>query len=741
MNNKEIIDLRNSILDKLSKRQLKNTFNLLFKLVTNVQDWKISEKLSELETNYKYMLHYQFENTLDSDKDVIYNKLLRQLYELTDDVSDELLTVDSPNLFYERLRLNAVRPSISLHEIKKELNEIKESLSLVDLLENGERKHTEKRNLAIKRERLDVNLFGTVYSSPRASDEDKSLFTEFLTDNNIAIREKCLFISALTLNLYHRFDIKKVSILLDACQSSESMIAQRAIVGLVTLMQMYDHRWLLYPEGQTKLESLSEDENFKKSVLSIIKQLIRSRETEKISKKLTDEIIPEMMKFNSLAGKKLNLEDLMSDSDFMDKNPDWKKELENSGLANKLQEYSSLQMEGADVFHSTFASLKNFPFFSEVSNWFMPFDLSYSELQTLFPNSESETGLLHSAILNSPHMCNSDKYSFSLSLLQLPESQRQMMLGKFGEEADQLKELQKEAQALNPKIDSEVIANQYIQDLYRFFKLNINKNSFYDIFKLRLNFYDKKAIAPLISDKASMLQIANFCFDKNFFIEAEAIYEKLIVQNKNDSDIWQRLAYCKQMQNNLDDALKSYLQAELLLPNNSWIIKRIAQIYKSQKNPQLALEYYQRAILLTPTDINIELNIGHCYLELGEYEKALNSYFKIEFMDTKQARAWRPIAWTSFLLRKYDQAQKYYRQILSDKPTVHDYMNAGHVELCNGNKKMALEYYSKAVNLIDGFDKFEQLLDEDKKELLLAGIDPSFFPFLLDGLRYKTDLK
>lgn len=739
MNNKEIINLKKNILEKLSKRHLKNAFELLFKLVVNLQEWQISEKLSELETNYKYMLHYQFENTIDSDKDAIYNKLLRQLYELTDDAADELLTLESPNLFYERLRLNAVRPAISIEDIRKTLREIKESLSLIDLLDDGDRKRFEKRDLAIKRERCDINLFGTIYTSPRATDEDIRLFTEFLNDNDIAIREKCLFISALTLNLFHRFDKRKVNVLLDACHLDNLMISQRAIVGLVVFIQMYDQRWQLYPECQHKLDALSEDDGFRKSVLSIIKQLIRSRETEEISRKLTDEIIPEMMKFNSLAGKKLNLEDLMGDSDFMDKNPDWKKELESSGLANKLQEYSSLQMEGADVFHSTFASLKSFSFFSEISNWFMPFDLSYSELQTLLPNGDAEGSLLHSAILNSSHMCNSDKYSFSLSLLQLPESQRQMMLGRFGEEAEQLKELQKEAQAINPKIDSEIIANQYIQDLYRFFKLNINRSSFYDIFKLRLNFYDKKAISPLISDKASMLQIATFCFDKNFFVEAESVYTRLIEQNRSDSDIWQRLGYCKQMQNDLNGALDSYLQAELLSPDNSWIIKRIAQIYKSLKNPQLALEYYQRATQLNPNDLNIELNIGHCYLELGEYEKALNTYFKIDFLDTKQTRAWRPIAWTSFLLRKFNQSQKYYAQILSDKPTVHDYMNAGHVELCIGNKKIALEHYTKAAQQAENFDKFEQFFDEDKKELILAGVDTSFFPFLFDGLRYKLD--
>lgn len=396
-------------------------------------------------------------------------------------------------------------------------------------------------------------------------------------------------------------------------------------------------------------------------------------------------------------------------------------------------------MEGADVFHSTFSNLKNFPFFGELSNWFLPFDAQYSELQPLFSDKEGVNALLQTAVLNSTHMCNSDKYSFALSLMQIPPSQRQMMAGRFGEEADQMKELQKDAESLNAKVTEEAISNQYIQDLYRFFKLYPHRNSFFDIFKLRLNFYDKKSISPLISEHDYMLQIANYCFDKNFFPEALAIYQKLIDNGSTGSDLWQKLGYCKQMLDDLRGALDAFLQAELLSPDNSWIIKRIAQVYKSLKDPQHALEYYQRAAQLNPNNLNLELNIGHCYLDLGEYDKALNCYFKIELLDSNSTKAGRPIAWTAFLLRKFDLAQQYYQQILADKPNVHDFLNAGHVELCLNRKKAALDFYLKAVRKSSDFNQFVTLFEEDSKELIMAGVEASFFPFLLDELRYKLD--
>lgn len=737
MDTKVILDLKKNILEKLANRQLKDAFDLFRRLVANIQDWNISDKLSALETNYKYLLHYKFEGFDDPDRESIYRGILRSLYEYTDDASDELLTIVSPNVFYGKLRINVSRRSLALSEIQEQLMDLMESIPLVELLESGEIRRSQERELAVKRERLGTELFDLIFISSRSSELDLSEYKNFLQNQLVSEREKCLFISALTLNLFHRFDATKMSLLINACKDESICVKTRATVGLVIVLQMYDDRWNLYEELKYQLDSLSEDEAFKKSVFTVIKQLIQSRETEKISRKMTDEIIPEMMKLSSLAGKKLNMQDLTGGTDFAEKNPEWKKELEDSGLANKLQEYSNLQMEGADVFHSTFANLKNFSFFREMSNWFLPFDITYSELQTFSNESDDLSGLLRTAVLSSGHMCDSDKYSFAFSLLQIPSGQRQMMLNRFGEESQQIKELQKDALALNPTINEEIASNQYVQDLYRFFKLYSARSNFFDIFNLKLNFYEIESIFPIISDQSSMLKIANYCFDKNYLKEALFIYQKLVSKGKNDSSIWQKIAYCKQILEDMDGALDAYLKAELMDPQNSWILKKIAQVYKLRKNSELSLAYYQQALLLKPDDLNIELNIGHCYLELGDYEKALNSYFRVEVLETSSTKAWRPIAWTAFLLRKFDVSRNYYKQILAENPNMHDYLNAAHVELCSGNMKLAIDLYSSSLKLSSGFNQFFDIFEEDKKELLKADVNSSLFPFLFDELKYK----
>ncbi|MFV0331763.1 MAG: tetratricopeptide repeat protein [Dysgonomonas sp.] len=734
MNNRDIISLKKDILLNLSKRQLKDAFDLLIKLSVHLQDWKISGTLSELETNYKYMLHYMFEGVADPERETVYRNLLRSLYELTDDATEELLNIESSNIFYEKYRANAPKNN-SLAEYQFQLKDTLDSLSLADLIEDIEEKKNRKRELSVKRERIGSDIFNSIFVSSRANDTDMNDYLSFIDNPDLSVREKCLFLSALSMSLFHRFDAKKVQVLMHAAISDNMQLRARAIVGLVIVMQMYDIRWSLYPELQNQLDILSENQDFRKAILRTIIQLIRSRETEQISKKIREEILPEMMKINNLAGRKLNMEELMGDTDFSEKNPEWQKELEESGLGKKLQEYSNLQMEGADVFHSTFSGLKSFPFFSEMGNWFLPFDPSYSEFVSFFPEDNSNN-LLKTAILDSGHMCNSDKYSFCLSLLQISPAQREMMMGKMGVESEEIKQLQKEAQAMNPTIDDEVISNQYIQDLYRFFKLYPYRNGFFDIFKLSLNFYDKKSIAPLISDIDSMKKIALYCFDKNNFKEALDIFNRLVEIDNQSDNIWQKIGYCKQMLNDQSGALDAYLQADLLKPNNSWIIKRIAQLYRTLKKPELSLDYYKKAAKLSPDNISTELNIGHCYLELGDYEQALNSYFKVELLDSKGIKAQRPIAWTAFLLKKYDVSQRYYTQILTGKPTIHDYLNAGHVELCMGNKSEAIAYYKKAVYTDNDFELFTLLFDADKDSLIDHGVDKNIFPFLFDQIKY-----
>lgn len=92
---------------------------------------------------------------------------------------------------------------------------------------------------------------------------------------------------------------------------------------------------------------------------------------------------------------------------------------------------NELQLEGADVYMSTFAQLKTYPFFKEPYNWFYPFDMHHSSIIKEFGFKPTGDNAILSLILQSGFFCNSDKYSLCFTMAHIPQSQRTMMLSQM----------------------------------------------------------------------------------------------------------------------------------------------------------------------------------------------------------------------------------------------------------------------------------------------------------------------
>ena len=735
MNSIQIRDFIKKTNQLIEKKELKNAFDSISSLTEELNNWKITDKLNELKNNYKYMLHYLIEGSDDPEQEKIYNKLIRDTYKLTIDAAEASLINESSELFFEKMRISSVRSPLSLDEYSDEIKKKVDTRSLLSLFEEGEEKNNRTKNNEKEYERIVSEMFYTIFSAPRANKDSIDAYNRFLYDDIIPINDKSMFISALMLNIMQRFDAKKILFLLECCSHNNMHISMRSIISLTPILQLYHSRWHLYPELISKMELLSDERDFSRRLLIAIIQFIQSRETEKITKKLTEEILPEMMKLSPIIGKKIKMDEWMGETGMDEKNPEWQKILDDAGISDKLEEFSNLQLEGADVFHSTFANLKSYPFFNEMSNWFLPFSLEQSQLQGFISKNADNKGIL-SSITNASFICNSDKYSFCFSIMMMPEEYRTMMSSQLGAESEQLKSLQDEEMVINPHKEEEAVCKQYVQDLYRFYKVYPRRNDFIDIFAFPLNFHEIEAISPIVSTPKNLEKIALYYFEKNHLSEALSAYEMLSEMDTANSEVWEKIGYCKQQLANIDGAIEAYLRAELIDSNNTWVLRRIAQCYRLLKQPKDALLYYKKLEKLHPEDLNVQLNIGHCYLELKEYDKALENYFKVEWIDDTNTRVWRSIAWCSFLSHKFDVSQRYYQKILQNNPTSHDFLNAGHVELALGNMKEAMSYYTETIRKLKNIKSFKALLRGDFKELELSGVDLKIIPALLDKIEY-----
>ena len=134
------------------------------------------------------------------------------------------------------------------------------------------------------------------------------------------------------------------------------------------------------------------------------------------------------------------------------------------------------------------------------------------------------------------------------------------------------------------------------------------------------------------------------------------------------------------------------------------------------------------------------MNIGHCHLELENYKEAIKNYYKVEFLDEKSTRAWRPLAWCLLLSGDFDQSSGYYSKILNDNPTAEDYLNMGHLALAQSNISKAIESYKLSIdNKCTNVDWLIDSLKKDEKYLTKIGVDISLMPFIVDALLYSID--
>jgi tetratricopeptide (TPR) repeat protein len=278
---------------------------------------------------------------------------------------------------------------------------------------------------------------------------------------------------------------------------------------------------------------------------------------------------------------------------------------------------------------------------------------------------------------------------------------------------------------------------QYIQDLYRFFKLHPLRSELLDIFKLKLDFYNCNFFKILVTGKSIFQNIGEFLFERNYYDQALEVYLMLNQTGDNSLEIFEKIGYCYQKLKNYSEALNYYKKAELFEANRAWNLKKLAICNRYLNNHQESLKYYLEVEKLEPDDLYVKTYIGHSYLDLKEYEKALEYYYKVEFLADENKKVLRPIAWCLFVLGNYTKSKEYYERLMVNEANKYDYMNLGHVEWCLGNRKTALKNYKLSLSRDDNNMKsFLTGFEEDKKHLIKSGIDPREINFMLDYLKY-----
>ena len=733
MTRKEIEQRYQKVCEMICTQQLKNALDELEKLSRFTTKGDYYYQLETFSENYKTLLRYAFDGYHDPQQQQILDGLCVSMLAMADEIRQTLLSIELSTKRYEKsVLLNEFGddPQIIAGKIEemffhREVSKLIEETELLPLRQSDQ-------------------IFKLIWLTGRFTNEHITMVQQIVRSEQVEWHEKCLVVSAITLSLLNHFDQHKALLLLEFVEAHENQVYQRALTGLILGLLVYDQRLAFYPALMAKLKKLSHDETITPEIELILMQLLMARETDKITREFEEEVLPEMKKMMPKIEDKLQLNDITEDEELEGKNPGWKDMIEEvPGLFEKIEKFSKMQMEGGDVFMSTFQQLKRFDFFNVMSNWFVPFHRDHPEIKNSFSEKEDINARLLESLEKAFYICNSDKYSFAINFKSIPDQQRTMIVTNFEAEFAQMKEMASEEQLLDQSLLNNSVFIQYIQDVYRFFKLFPSKHEFDDVFQRKIRVNDLYFYRTCFERAGFSEKLASFHFDNDHYYDAIDVYESIMERNGPSNEYFEKIGYCYQKTGRFKKAVEYYKKAELYDADRQWILKKLGWCCLKLKDYQQALIYFKDAAALQPDEVSLQMQVGQCYLNLKDYDQALHQYAKLRFFSPDNLKVLRPIAYCQFVLGKPDLAVELYAQILSltSNPSAYDLMNAGHVKLCLGQQQEALHLYRQSLlQNTPGRHQLMEAFDEDSQYLIKNGIPSREIPLIRDYLMFQTEI-
>ncbi|MCX6243222.1 MAG: tetratricopeptide repeat protein [Bacteroidetes bacterium] len=738
MERSEVERRYNQVCDDVYHNRIKAALDRVGALIRNTNQSNDFYELENVTENYQNLLKYAYEGYKDPDRKEILKKIAASVLSLADDVRFSLSEKEYPERNLER-RLMAQSAGDDPQALSDRLEELLSEKVLHHMLE-------ETGTTPYGTNPVD-SLFRLIWLSRKIKDTAAEKIRKVAQSADFEVHEKCLVVSALTISLLDFFDAQKILLLMEFVRENEKEVYQRALTGLVLGLIWYDRRIMFYPEIMVRLDELSQDEGIQRDMEALLLQLLMARETETIVKAFEEEVLPEMKKMAPKFEDKLELENIFGEEDLEGKNPDWKEMIDEvPGLFERIEKFTKMQMEGGDVFLSTFSQLKRFDFFTRMSNWFIPFYADHPELKSMDTDEGQIFARLLEGLGRAFYLCNSDKYSFALNFNAVPQQQRSMIMTYFEAELEQMKEMASEEEILDPAAASNSVFIQYIQDLYRFFKLYPFHNEFNDIFQKKIRFSELYFYRNFFERENFTARLAAFYLDKEHYPEAIDLYGYLLEKDGPNSDYFEKIGYSYQKMKRYANAIEYYRKAELFDSNRLWILKKLGWCSLKIRDYANALKYFEGAALLQPDDLGIQARIGHCQLSLKNFGDALSSYSKVIYYQPDNLNVLRPVAYCQFVLGKLDAAEESCNEVLSrsDAPSPFDLMNLGHVMLCRGKRKEALEAYKKSKSTVTdeklfSTEAFQSAFEQDIPHLIKNGVPEEELPLILDYLLIQTE--
>ncbi len=650
-----------------------------------------SDRLFAIKSDYQMMLEYWRNGFKDPQVPQLFEKLLHRMYVLYANVATNARVLQSPLLASLFMKARMSPRDWSIQVVRGQLESFVSDIAMLDL----EPKHTAKerrKNLYKQHHQMLNEFFAHILTSDQWSDGQGEEMEQLLLSPTIDSIDQQVIISAITMAALNCFDMAKFRTLIHVYQqATDEYVRQRAFVGWVFSIDINVEEFL-FPEIGQLIRATLQDADCMKEFIELQKQVYFCLGADEDRDVIQKEIMPDMIKgqnLNVTRGGILEHDEEAVLNEILHPGDDEEKLEKMEAGFNRMVD---MQRQGSDIYFGGFAQMKRFPFFNDIVNWFTPYYRDHPGIAQSVDKFGSESFFM--AILDYGPFCNSDKYSFVLAfenvLGQIPASVRQMLNRGEAEMVQKVDELERKSPAYIRRI--------YLQDLFRFFRLNPVRSEFYNIFGDHSYkcLFIKDALLEGTDVEAYYKEVATFLIKRNRKTDAETLMRSLFDEQYKDYDYHMLMAYL-----GVDPKLH-YEMALKINPKSERALSGLGRMLFKDEYYDQALNVYTQLMEINPDKKLYQLNKSVCLTNVRRYDEAEQILFKLNYEDPDNMNVARVLAWTLTCNGKYEQAGRLYDQLLGDeKLDADDWSNYGYYLWFSGKITEAADCFRRYI--VDNF--------------------------------------
>ncbi len=395
----------------IKDKNISKAIALLHQYLSKNECFSQLERVEEIKKEYDLMKEYMLKGYVDQQRNQLYSSLLQRLYVITMNASIDVFK--DKNLTPVTKEPSLGEDIFTFEEIEKTLTQFVQDVTMLSL-ELDLNKETKQKQIYSDHYNNLSRLFNAIVVSHQWSESFALSFQSLLLSPTIETSDVQQIVSAITLGAMQVFDINKFKTLVTLYLNAEDEeVKQRALVGFAfTLPSLEDE---LYLEVKEIVDEVIAKKGAKE-LYELQLQVFYCKNTDADNEELQKNILPNIMGNEHFSLNSSDIIDLEKDN-LKDILGQHSSEQDIEKLEASIDKMKDMQKAGADIYFGGFARMKSFSFFYRLSNWFTPFSFNHPEVASLV-DKIGESKFIKELMNNGP-FCNSDKYSFALSLSQV----------------------------------------------------------------------------------------------------------------------------------------------------------------------------------------------------------------------------------------------------------------------------------------------------------------------------------